>query len=335
MSRARSYLLVAVALLLVGGVAYLAHRSRPQRLLEQEGQPLAGLDWLPAEAGLVAGANLAEVREQGWLLALLAQAAAGVEEGPDYRAFVEATGFDYSRDLDRLWVGVFGPSQQPVVVGVAEGRFARDKIVLHARRQGAVPARYQGFEVYQVKTGSGSAAGFAFAFLDDAHLAFASNARAAALVVDCWRGQAPAVGADGSRRAAIERVAAGRQVWAVDDLVKWQPKAFVEQEALQALVVEASLAVKVNVDGVEAVAEARCREARQAERLRDNLRIVALAARLALGRQRDRSSQALADALAGLTLDQEGDVVRARFTLPPELLAVLLGLPAPTPAPQR
>ena len=135
MSRARQFLVLAAGLALFGGVVYLAYMSRPQRPPQPE--RVTGLAWLPAEAGLVGGVDLAGLRQQGWLLDDLRRATGDVKEAPDYRAFVEATGFDYSRDLDHLWVGVFGTSQQPLLTGVAEGRFVRPRILDYARKQGA------------------------------------------------------------------------------------------------------------------------------------------------------------------------------------------------------
>ena len=345
MPRPRHYLLGLLGgLALLGAGVYLAHDGRPQP--PPEPKAVAGLAWLPAQAGLVAGLDLAEMRQQVWLLEMIRRATGEVRESPDYQAFVEATGFDYARDLDHVWVGVFGPSEQPVVVGVAEGRFARAKILAYARTQGSARHRYQGIEIYQVQTGvqnprpreSGSAKSnqsgrsFAFAFLDNTHLAFASDSERAAMIVDCWLGKAPAVGSDEGRRAAVEQLAAGRQAWVVDELAKWQPPVFQKQEALQALVVQLSLGLRVSGAGVEVETEARCREPGQAERLRDNLRVLVLAARLALGRQRDESSQALGEALGNLALSQQGDTLQARVTLPPETLAALLGVPPAAPS---
>lgn len=337
MPRVKQYLVVVGALALVGAVVYLAHRTRPQpQPPRPEAKALAGLAWLPAESGLVAGIDLREVRRQGWLLEMIRQAGGEEKWAPDYQAFVEATGFDYTRDLDRLWVGVFGPSEEPVVVGVAEGRFARDKILAHARRQGARLNPHRGTEIYQVRTGlrnrSGAPGRFAFAFLDDTHLAFANDARGAAQVVDCWRGQAPAVGSDPVRRAGLEQLAAGQQAWAVDDLAKWQPPGFRDQESLRALVAQAALGLRVSGAGLEVEGEARCHDPRQAARLRDNLRVLTLVGRLALSRQQAKSSQALGEVLGKLELTREGDTLRAHVILRPELLAGLLGTSVSSPA---
>ena len=330
MSRGKQALLLLGALAAVTAVIYWAWRSRPEPPAAPE--TLAGLSWLPAESGLVAGIDLAAVRQQPWLGAQLGEVAGGQTESADYRAFVAATGFDYTRDLDRVWLGVRGSSEQPTVAGVAEGRFVRDKILAHARQQRATLLPYRGLEVYEVETRQEPRGRFAFAFLDDSHVAFGSDAHAAAQVVDCWQGRAPAVGADAGRRAALERRAAGQNLWAVDELEKWQPQFLRAQADLQAVVVALSVGLRVSEQGLALEAEARCREPQQARQLHDNLRIAALAGRLALARQPDRASRAVGEALGNLTFTQEGDAVHAQVLLPPALVAALLGSPAPSPA---
>ena len=327
MSRARQWLLVLLVLVAVAAVAYWAERRRP------EPERITGLAWLPAESGLVGGADLAAVRQQAWLVEML-RGVSG-EEAPEYRAFVEATGFDYTRDLDRLWVGVYGASEQPTVVGVAEGRFARGKILSHARRQGGRVSLYGGLEIYEVRSGPQRQNSFAFAFLDDTRVAFGSDARRAAQVVDCWQGRAPSVGSDAARRAALEQFAAGQDVWAVDELDKWQSPTRLLQDWVQTPLAQVAAGARVIPEGLAADAEARCRDPQQAGRLYVNLRSAALAGRLTLARHSDKNLRAVGEALGNVDFSQEGDALRARVLLPPELVATLLGVRHPAPSPPR
>lgn len=349
MSRTRQLLVLAAGLALVGGVVYLAYTSRPRPRPQPE--QVAGLAWLPAEAGLVGSVNLAELRQQGWLLDVFRQATGEVKEAPDYRAFIEATGFDYSRDLDRLSVGVLGTSQQPLLTGVAEGRFARARMVDYARQQGAQLRRYQGLDIYEIPptpsssrrrpAGSPEAGpagrGFAFAFLDDTHLAFASDTARVAMVVDCWLGKAPAVSSDEPRRAELERLATGQQAWAVDEPAKWKPPFFGDTpsgQPFEAVVAQMALGLRVNEQGVELAGEARCRQPGQAERLRDNLTVLTLLGRVTLSRQQNEGAQALAETLGNLTFMLQGDTVSAHVLIPRAQIATLLGVPpAATTAP--
>ena len=330
MSRSKQVIMLLAAAAAVAVVLYWAWSRQPARPPAMEAVP--GLAWIPAESGLVAGVNLAAVREQPWLVAELRAVAGAQAEAADYRAFVGATGFDYTRDLDRVWLGVYGASDRPTVAGVAEGRFARGKVLAHARQQKATLLIYHGVEIYEVETRQEPQGRFAFAFLDDTHVAFGSDARAAARVVECWQGRGAAVSADAGRRAALERLAAGRSLWAADDLARWQPTFLRAQKDLQSVVTTLAAGVAVSGQGLTLEAEARCREPQLARQLHDNLRIGALAGRLALARQPDKTSQAVGEALGNLSFTREGDAVRVGVLLPPDLVARLLGNPPAVPA---
>lgn len=302
---------------------------------EPQPQRLPGLAWLPAEAGLVAGVDLVGLRQQTWLVELVGRATHQVQQEAEYQAFIEASGFDYARDLDSLWLGVFGPGEQPLITGVAEGRFARAKILNYARQQGAAANMHRGIEIYRVRTQAPVSDRperiFAFAFLDDTRLAFGSDREQVATVIDCWLGKTPAVGSDASRRAELERLAAGQQAWAVDELAKWELPIFGEQGFLQGLrtaVVQVASGIRVSEQGLAVWAAAQCRDPGQAQRLRDNLNIMLGLARLVLLRQADEGAQGLGKALERLELSQHGDTLEARATLAPETLAQLLGISA-------
>lgn len=337
MPKVKQFFVFAIALGMIAVVLYLAYDTRPRPLASTP--TLAGLSWLPAEAGLVAGVDLAELRQQVWLLELLRRASGEVAAAADYKAFVEATGFDYTRDLDRVWLAIFDDGQQSVLAGVAEGRFARDRILAYASQQGAALQTHQGVEIFQVKTqpaGPGRPERhLAFAFLDESHLAMASDSARAVMVVDCWLLKAPSVGSDKRRRAELEQLAAGKQAWLVDDLGRWEPPGLAQPETesnLKALIAQMALGLEVSEQGVVLAGEARCREPGQAERLHDNLTVLLLAGRMALARQENPSAQALGQALDNLTFTQQGDTLQARVLLPPEALAALLGVREPAPA---
>lgn len=332
MSRVKQFLVLAIGLLLVAAALYLAYLTRPQPLSPPE--EVAGLAWLPAATGLVAGVDVAALRQQAWLLEMIRRATEGVSEDAEYHAFVQATGFDYRHDLDRVWLGLFGPSEQPLVAGVVEGRFAAARLRDYVRKQGGRLHRHPGIEIYHVPTQPQAPGqperGFAFAFLDDTHLAFASDVERAAMVIDCWLGKAPAVGSDEARRVEVERLAVGKQAWAVNELAKWKAPVLRRQgvgQVLGAMVVQLAVGLRVSGQGVELAGEARCREPGQAERLRDTLSLLLLVARGALGRQGDESAQVVGEALSNLTLAQRGDTLQARVLLQRETLAILLQLP--------
>ncbi|MCC6861197.1 MAG: hypothetical protein IT158_21695 [Bryobacterales bacterium] len=89
----RGWLLIAVVVAVCGAAVYLlaVYRSRTAtetaRLLRR----------LPADDALLLAVDFRAIRESGVLSAL---AESKVAEEPEYRRFVEATGFDYKQDLD-------------------------------------------------------------------------------------------------------------------------------------------------------------------------------------------------------------------------------------------
>ena len=81
----------------------------------------------------------------------------------DYAKFVQATGFDFEKDLDRVAIASWPPSlspEQKKTVAVAEGRFDRQKIRDYAAKNGKLDYQ-QGREVFlfpaREPAGAGSA----------------------------------------------------------------------------------------------------------------------------------------------------------------------------------
>jgi hypothetical protein len=134
-------------LALVAVVLYLGYRSQPAPRLPPA--QLSGLEWLPEEATLVGGLDLEALRGQAWLLALLAQASGEVQEEGDYQAFVEATGFDYQHDLDRVWLARLPAVERAETAGVAQGRFQQERILGYVQGQATAHAHDQ-FNIYEV-----------------------------------------------------------------------------------------------------------------------------------------------------------------------------------------
>jgi hypothetical protein len=331
MPRARQYLLFAGALALLALVLYTTYRGRPKPFPRPSATAQEGLAWIPAQATLLVGVDLAGLRQQSWLVGTIQQVAGDVREEPDYAAFVTATGFDYSRDLDHLWLGAFGPAQQPQMAGVAQGRFARNRILAYVREQGATLRRHQGFEIYELSLAPAAAGEpprrFAVAFLDDSHLAFGSDAERAGMVIDCWLGRAAAVDSDPARRDELQQLAAGWQAWAVDTSGLWESLFSGNQPApsdMGAVIAQLAVGLRAGEQGLELGAEARCREPGQAKRLHDNLKLMALLGQVALSRQKDETMQALGEALKNLSLAQREQVVEARLVLSPATVATLL-----------
>ena len=338
MSRTRSLLILLGALALVAVVLYLGYRSQPAPSISSV--PLPGLAWLPAEATLVGGLDLEALREQAWLLVLLGQASGEVQEEGDYQAFVEATGFDYQRDLDRVWLARLPAGKRAETAGVAQGGFQRERILGYVRAQAAAHAHGQ-FNIYEVPLraldGDARARHFAFTFLDASHLAFGSGVRPVQQVIDCWLGKAPAVAADEVRARELEQAATGRQAWVVDssdDWVKLIPGDDENRAGLAEVITQMAVGLTVKEQGLELAAEVRCQEISQAERLRDNLGLMIVLGQLALSRDTDETAHLIREALGNLTLTYRDRSVQARLLLSPATLERLLGDQPASPAGQ-
>lgn len=92
---------------------------------------------LPGDATSVVYLDLNDLRSSAFLSKLLAWAPHPAAE-EEYAKFVQATGFDYERDLDRVAIAFSGTPQNPKTMAVAEGRFDQEKIEQYSAHFGAL-----------------------------------------------------------------------------------------------------------------------------------------------------------------------------------------------------
>jgi len=133
----------------------------------------------PSEAPYLVYIDLTTLRSSPFLAQLIALAPAPTLER-EYADFVHATGFDYSRDLDRVVVTVQPGSPASLTVALAEGRFDREKISSYALRSGK-KERQNGVEVYVVPASTPTKA-ITFAFLNVNRVAIADGPSLASLL---------------------------------------------------------------------------------------------------------------------------------------------------------
>ena len=112
--------MLAVALAAAGGVWYRVHQTRLFF------EPHALLSRFPATAATVISADITVLRAAGLL------DSAGSTPEPEYKQFLEGTGFDYRRDLDSL-VASFSEKGS---FFIARGRFDWIRLQRYALRQG-------------------------------------------------------------------------------------------------------------------------------------------------------------------------------------------------------
>jgi hypothetical protein len=159
-----------VAVLVVTAIALYAYQrwngsgSSPRNEL---------LAQMPADASAVIYVDLDALRQSPFLAELYKWAPQPTADA-DYAQFVQSTGFNYERDLDRVSVALLKHAQERTLLIVAEGRFDRKKITGYASQAGTRETR-GGREILSVPV-SGSARRIALTFLRNDRIALTNNA---------------------------------------------------------------------------------------------------------------------------------------------------------------
>jgi hypothetical protein len=110
---------------------------------------------LPPRAPYAVYVDVAALRNAAFLTKLAAMVPAPAQDR-EYTEFVRETGFDYSRDLDRVLITTLPEGTQSEVWALADGRFDQQKIQAYALRSGRTEQR-DGQTVYVIdSTASGN-----------------------------------------------------------------------------------------------------------------------------------------------------------------------------------
>ena len=160
-------ILVTAAALLIGW--FYVHRPSQDR--ERVRERLLGR--LPSDSTSVVYLDLNELRGSAFLARILAWAPKPTAE-EEYEKFVQATGFDYERDLDRVGISVSGAPQNPRTMAIAEGRFDQKKIATNSAHFGTLETA-NGKTIFAV-TLSNPARTVYFAFLGKDQVAICNDA---------------------------------------------------------------------------------------------------------------------------------------------------------------
>jgi hypothetical protein len=154
-------ILTLVVLLMLA--AFLAFYYRQRQFASSAAVVPELLLLAPGDADSLVYVDLAALRNSPFLKQLIALAPSPGED-PEYREFVAATGFDYSRDLDRVLIATH-PAARPtaLITAIADGRFDRAKIAAYSLRSGKLE-KQKGAEVYVVSSGR-PAKSISFTFL--------------------------------------------------------------------------------------------------------------------------------------------------------------------------
>ena len=107
------------------------------------------VDQLPSGTSGVVFVNIAALRSSSFANELSSINPSSGQD-PAYTEFVRATGFDYSRDLDRAAVALWPQTSSTSVLALAQGRFNRAKIERYALHNGRL-IKSKGHEIYEIR----------------------------------------------------------------------------------------------------------------------------------------------------------------------------------------
>lgn len=165
----KKLLLIAVLLLsLIGSL--LVWRSWTLRDADAARTDMLSL--LPTDGTAAGFLDLQQLRNSPFLAQVMSWAPRPTADS-DYAQFMQATGFDYERDLDRVALSIHRQSQNLTVFALAEGSFDRKKIEAYASRFGSLKTA-DGRTLFAVPIG-GSGRKAYFAFLRDDRIAWAND----------------------------------------------------------------------------------------------------------------------------------------------------------------
>jgi hypothetical protein len=131
------------------------------------------LSHLPADSTSVVFIDFQELRTSAFLSQILSWAPRPQTE-EEYGKFVQVTGFDYERDLDRVGISFSGSAQGPKTMAVAEGRFDRKKIEAYSAHFGTLKTA-NGKTIYAVSLSNPPRTAY-FTFLRDDRVAICNDA---------------------------------------------------------------------------------------------------------------------------------------------------------------
>lgn len=340
MKRTLIGLAVVFGALALGAGIYLYRHNRPSPG-GNTGYTPDLVSELPPDAPAIAYANVAALRElrNSPLAAVLGLGSSGPEADREYAEFVRETGFDYTRDLDKLalaaWPGSFAGGadgqQGHRALAIASGWFDQKKIEAYALRSGQV-VTHSSQAVYEVP---GNPAIW-FVFQSTGRMALASGKNGEELLTTH-----AARTRDAPMEARIARVA-GAPIFAVartNNLPESFYKNFSNSPQLERLVRSIrglSLAGQPDKDAIKVVLDAECDSKSSALQLATLLDILRMSSSIALSdpktrRQMTKPQAALVEALVRrVKVTHQDQWVRLTLDVTPEML----GLPSSGPTAQ-
>ncbi len=318
-------ILAAAVLAAVAGTAAMGYLYA-RRSKSAHAAPLPDLlTQIPAGAPTLIYVDLAALRQSGLYQHHRALSPSIVPDN-DYKDFVQATGFDFEKDLDRVVIAAWPesvPGEHKKSVAVAEGRFDRQKIRDYVQRGGRIDQQ-EGHDVLLFQ-GSKSSEWNSLTFLNDHTVALAQGPSIA---------QALGSSSSGPSGDPIrERVThvAGADIFLITRMPAIPDNfgAGVLQSASLANLIRSvqwlTLAARPEGDNLLVSLEGECAANTDARQLQSGLETLRLFAQAGLGKQQsqsqtDRSRQLWESLLKTIEITQSGERVRILVELPPDVL---------------
>ena len=287
------------------------------------------IEQAPAGATLIAYVDLAALRQSPWIQQLesIAQPA---QVDADYKTFVDGTGFDYQRDLDRVVIANSGASSDTIIF--AEGRFDHKRIEQYALRSGKLQQE-DGRAVYVVPSPT-PGKDIRLTFLSADRIALSSGGGFSALV-----SSGAAAPVNSAMRERLSRVA-GAPIFAAikgaaftaaaDKNGAANPGVGAQLRSLRWI----AFAAQPNTNDLLLSAEGECDRPEDAQRVAGTLELLralfrgAMADPKARGQMSADSAAALGKALDAAKITTETVRVRLLVSLTPEMLRIPPAAPA-------
>jgi hypothetical protein len=154
--RRTAILIVCLAIVIVAAAGYYMWRHSSSGAEPANGPAGSAekslISQLPSGAPYAVYADVAALRNAAFLAKLVAMVPAPAQD-QEYTDFVSETGFDYSRDLDRVIITTIPGATQSEVWALADGRFDQQKIQAYALSSGKTEQR-DGQTVYVINSTS-------------------------------------------------------------------------------------------------------------------------------------------------------------------------------------
>ncbi len=286
MKKKRTWIGLAAIVVVLGAAVLFGYRKWDVQSGSAREQALA---LMPAEASAILFADFDGLRQTPFVAKLYAWAPKPQADA-DYALFVNETGFDYERDLQRITIAVEKRGQDSTLFAILDGKFDRQKISAYALKDGSA-VKTGAREIFSVPV-SGTAKKISFAFLRNDRIAVTDDANLAVFLDAKKRPED-----DVDWRARFERLAGSpvfavvRQDAAVGTALAAQAPSGLRSPQLSTLLDQLqwiTLAGKPENDRLRVVAEGECTAEATARQLVDLMNGVVILAQLGLNDAKDR-----------------------------------------------